>query len=113
MNVLTTPIAFHPEECCGCTNVYFSVSKQELVAECNECGTKRQFLLNIEGGVIGTTVPFEECRICEGSGKKPRGKHCKLNMCVKKHDRITCSPNGVQCEHYISQEEPCECIKNV
>ena len=56
--ILTTPIAFHPGDCCGCTHFYFSVAKQELIAECNECGMKRQFLLNSEGGILGSTVPY-------------------------------------------------------
>lgn len=57
INILTTPIAFHPEDCCGCTNIYYSADKQELIAECNECGMKRQFLLNCEGSVTGSTIP--------------------------------------------------------
>ncbi len=116
---LNTPIAFHPENCCGCTSFYYSIARQELIAECNECGMKRQFLLNSEGpaggqtgGIIGSTVPYLTCSICKGSERKPKKKHCKLSMCVKKHERITCSPNGVQCEHYIPSE-PCECVKDV
>ena len=58
-NVLMTPIAFHPDDCCGCTNFYLSPVEYELVAECNECGMKRQFLLSGEGGIFGSTVPFK------------------------------------------------------
>ena len=52
-----------------------------------------------------------KCKTCGGSGKKPRDKHCKLGVCVKKHDRITCHPNGVQCEFYIPTK-PCPDCKN-
>lgn len=30
-----------------------------------------------------------------------KNKHCKLGMCIKTHERITCKPNGVQCEYYV------------
>jgi len=55
---------------------------------------------------ISQALKPPKCKTCGGSGNKPRDKHCKLGMCVKKHDRITCRPNGVQCEFYIPTE-PC------
>ncbi len=48
------------------------------------------------------------CGECGGSGRKPREKHCSLGVCIKKHDRITCHPDGVQCEYYIPTES-CSC----
>ncbi len=47
-----------------------------------------------------------ECPTCDGNKRKPREKHCKLGMCVMTHEGITCSPDGVDCIHYIPSE-PC------
>ena len=33
--------------------------------------------------------------------KEIEHKHCRAGQCVKNHRGITCSPGGVQCEHYI------------
>ena len=54
-----------------------------------------------------------ECKTCGGSKRKPREKHCKLAHCVKKHARITCRPNGKDCEHYIPSEPCPDCEKPV
>lgn len=58
--VVRTPIAFHSDECCGCTDFYFSPLKQEIIAVCNECGAKRELMMNVVGtdGILGATVPF-------------------------------------------------------
>ena len=61
--MVRTPVGFHVDNCPGCMDVYFSREKQELVAICNECGMKRQFLTNIEGNygsILGCTIPFSE-----------------------------------------------------
>ena len=60
--LIRTPIAFHSDECCGCTDFYFSIQKQEMIAVCNECGDKRELMMNdvdVES-IIGPTVPFKE-----------------------------------------------------
>lgn len=46
------------------------------------------------------------CNICKGSKRKPREKHCELGHCIKRHEGITCSPDGINCEYYIPSE-PC------
>lgn len=56
--IIRTAIAFHSDKCCGCTDFYFSALKQEMIAVCNECGIKREFMTN--DGLIGPTVPFKE-----------------------------------------------------
>lgn len=54
--IIRTPIAYHPDECCGCTHFYFSRVMQEIIAICNECGMVRRFLTNCDAGdVIGGT----------------------------------------------------------
>ena len=60
--VIYTPIGFHSDECCGCAGFYFSTQKQEMIAICNECGLRRELMMNdIEThSVIGPTVPFKE-----------------------------------------------------
>ncbi len=60
--IIRTPIAFHSDDCCGCAHFYFSAHKQDMIAICNECGIRRELLLNADdgGSVIGTTVPFRE-----------------------------------------------------
>ena len=61
--IIRTPTGFHADNCPGCMDVYFSREKQELIAICNECGMKRQFLTNIEGNygsILGCTIPFNE-----------------------------------------------------
>lgn len=61
--MIRTPIGFHTDDCSGCMDVYFSREKQELIAVCNECGLRRQFLTNIEGTdgcIFGATIPFKE-----------------------------------------------------
>lgn len=60
--IIRTPIGFHTDDCPGCMDVYFSREKQELIAICNECGMRRQFLTNIEGNygsILGCTVSFD------------------------------------------------------
>lgn len=57
---IKTPIPFHVEECCGCMDVYFSCTCQELIAVCNECGAKREFFTNIHGDIHDCTLPFKE-----------------------------------------------------
>lgn len=59
--VIYTPIGFHSDECCGCAGFYFSVEKQEMIAICNECGLRRELLMNSEEqSIIGPTVSFKE-----------------------------------------------------
>ena len=55
--LIRTPIACHPDDCPGCADIYFSRTKQELIAVCNECGMKREFLTNPVncGDLIGST----------------------------------------------------------
>ncbi len=52
-----------------------------------------------------------ECATCGGSKRKPRKKHCELNICCKNHECITCSPDGKYCEYYIPSEPCPDCQK--
>lgn len=53
-----------------------------------------------------------ECETCGGTGRKPRDKHCSYKgICAKRHEGITCHPNGVQCEYYI-EHKPCPKCQN-
>ena len=44
--MIQTPIPFHVDDCPGCVSLYFSRSKQEVIASCNECGQRRELMLN-------------------------------------------------------------------
>ena len=58
--IIRTPIGFHSDDCCGCTHFYFSVQKQEMIAICNECGLRRELMMNNdESSIIGATLPFK------------------------------------------------------
>lgn len=54
---IRTPIPFHEIECCGCTDFYFSPTRQGLIAVCNECGAKRVLPMNEPG--IRPSPPVE------------------------------------------------------
>lgn len=51
---------FHGEDCCGCTDIYFSRLLQEVVFVCNECGLLRKTGINHKdgGGVVGGSYPI-------------------------------------------------------
>jgi len=63
-------------------------------------------------GLINQAIAeLEPCKICGGSGRKPREKHCKIGLCVMQHEGITCHPEGIACIHFIPTE-PCPACKD-
>ncbi len=59
--VISTSIPFHPEECCGCCDLYFSTIQQEIILICNECGSIRKAMFNDPEilDIYGVTLPLK------------------------------------------------------
>ena len=71
----------------------------ECAARAGECTTfSRESVCPLESnGTIVYRWTGGEKKVTE------KHKHCSLGMCIKKHERITCHPEGIQCEYYISK----------
>lgn len=61
--IIRTWIPYHPDECCGCTDIIHDPKEYNVIFQCNECGEKRRLIL--EDG-ISLPVGFLSAVIPEG-----------------------------------------------
>lgn len=62
--ILRTAIPYHPDDCCGCTDIYHHARNYNVIFECNECGEKRELVLDSDYslplGMLSNTKLNEE-----------------------------------------------------